>query len=247
VQNLFTTPSLLFRLAMHPLLVPLWTRHARFKGDTEASIGDVTRFIQREMNSDCERPCFLFVNLMQTHLPFTPPQRFVDRLAPVVNEEPSAVAFMQAYNKRAACWMFPLEEPLPDLQFKTMSDMYDAEVAYQDHLLAQLLEALEQPLHRDRTMVIIVSDHGEMLGEHQLMGHGLGVYQELAHVPLMIRLPATGISFTRVANLLMVLVGVLFILVRYEVVRLPFLPSGPNEYRVEPPSPDGVAEEGAFE
>jgi arylsulfatase A-like enzyme len=36
---------------------------------------------------------------------------------------------------------------------------------------------------------VIVSDHGEMLGEHNIMGHGLGVYQQLVHVPLMIRFP----------------------------------------------------------
>jgi arylsulfatase A-like enzyme len=38
-------------------------------------------------------------------------------------------------------------------------------------------------------MVIFVGDHGEMLGEHRLMGHGFGVYEELIHVPLIIRSP----------------------------------------------------------
>jgi uncharacterized sulfatase len=65
--------------------------------------------------------------------------------------------------------------------------MYDAEVAYQDHLLAELLAVLSEPEHLANTMVILVSDHGEMLGEHQLMGHAFGVYQELIHVPLIIR------------------------------------------------------------
>jgi uncharacterized sulfatase len=67
--------------------------------------------------------------------------------------------------------------------------MYDAEVAYQDHMLGQLYDALDQPECRDNTMVIIVADHGEMLGEHQFVGHGFGVYQELIHVPLLIRVP----------------------------------------------------------
>jgi arylsulfatase A-like enzyme len=67
--------------------------------------------------------------------------------------------------------------------------VYDAEVAYQDHLLAELLDVLGQPERRENTVVIVVADHGEMLGEHQLMGHGFGVYQELIHVPFIIRLP----------------------------------------------------------
>jgi arylsulfatase A-like enzyme len=67
--------------------------------------------------------------------------------------------------------------------------MYDAEVAYQDQLLAELFAQLDQPELRENTLVIMVGDHGEMLGEHNLMGHGLGLYQELIHVPLLIRFP----------------------------------------------------------
>jgi len=189
VQNLFTEPNRIFRLAMNPVLVPLWTRHARFKGDTKASINDVTAFIREKMGAGSEQPHFLFVNLMQTHLPFTPPQSFIDAFAPIMNEKREAAAFVRTYNRAARSWMFPLKEPLTELQAQTLSDMYDAEVAYQDHLLAHMLAALDEPEHRERTMVIFVSDHGTMLGEHQLVGHGLGVYQELAHVPLIIRYP----------------------------------------------------------
>jgi uncharacterized sulfatase len=67
--------------------------------------------------------------------------------------------------------------------------MYDAEVAYQDHLLGRLLQIIDSSYHRDHTAVVIVADHGEMLGEHRLMGHGFGVHEELVRVPLMVRLP----------------------------------------------------------
>jgi uncharacterized sulfatase len=46
-------------------------------------------------------------------------------------------------------------------------------------------------------MVIVVADHGEMLGEHQFVGHGFGVYQELIHVPLLIRMPGQTRGRTR--------------------------------------------------
>jgi uncharacterized sulfatase len=52
-----------------------------------------------------------------------------------------------------------------------------------------LLEVLDRPERRDDTVVVLVGDHGEMLGEHRLMGHAFGVYEELVHVPLLIRLP----------------------------------------------------------
>jgi arylsulfatase A-like enzyme len=82
-----------------------------------------------------------------------------------------------------------MAEPFTETEYKALSQMYDAEVAYQDSQLEALLRMLEDPYHRENTLVIIVGDHGEMLGEHQIMGHGLGVYEELIHVPLILRYP----------------------------------------------------------
>jgi uncharacterized sulfatase len=192
VQNLFTRPNRLFRVAMHPFMVPLWTRFARFKGDTSASVRDILHFCETGLGHDPDRPDFVFVNLMQTHLPFAPPRPFIKRFAPIVLEDRKASRFMRWYNTRPLDWVFPLEEPFPALHARTLSDMYDAEVAYQDHLLARFFALLDEPGRRDDTLVILVSDHGEMLGEHLYMGHGLGAFQELAHVPMIIRFPGQG-------------------------------------------------------
>lgn len=178
----------IFQIVLNPKLVSLWTRHANFKGDGPASINDTTRHLQNTYRKS-DPPQFTFLNLMGTHLPYTPPEKFIQQLAPIVLEDPEADAFMRDYNTRAFHWLLPMKEPYSALEAKTLSDMYDAEVAYQDELLAQILSELDKPEHRQNTMVIIVSDHGEMLGEHNLMGHGIGLYQELIHVPLMIRFP----------------------------------------------------------
>jgi arylsulfatase A-like enzyme len=96
---------------------------------------------------------------------------------------------MRFYNTQARRWLLPMENYFSDLEYQTLCSMYDAEVAYQDHLLAQFLAELDSSYHRENTIVIMVADHGEMLGEHRIMGHGLGVYQELVHVPLIVRSP----------------------------------------------------------
>jgi uncharacterized sulfatase len=96
---------------------------------------------------------------------------------------------MRDFNRQAVHWLTPTAQPFSELEATTLSDMYDAEVAYQDQMLGQLFAALNQPECRERTMVIVVADHGEMLGEHQFVGHGFGVYRELIHVPLLVRLP----------------------------------------------------------
>ena len=187
-QTVAASPKVL-QIALNPWLVPLWTRYSNFKGDTSSSINDTTRFIQNKNQRASTEPFFVFLNLMETHLPYTPPKKFIRKFAPIVMEEPKAKEFIRVYNTQALKWLLPLVDPYPEIESKTLHSMYDAEVAYQDHLLEQLLNVLNQPEHRENSLVIIVADHGEMLGEHQIMGHGLGVYEELVHVPLIIRFP----------------------------------------------------------
>jgi uncharacterized sulfatase len=189
IQNAFATSSTLFQGALDPFWVPLWTWVANFKGNTPRSIRDVTRFAGRRLNGRRGRPHFLFVNLMETHLPYTPPNAYLKRFAPSYVGGGAARHFVRDFNRRAADWFTPPQEPFSALEAQALGQMYDAEVAYQDHLLAQLLEVLDRPQLRDNTMVVLVADHGEMLGEHHLMGHAFGVYEELIHVPLVIRFP----------------------------------------------------------
>jgi arylsulfatase A-like enzyme len=68
--------------------------------------------------------------------------------------------------------------------------MYDASIAYQDQRLGELIDGLRRRRLLDDTAVIIVSDHGENLGDHGgLLGHALSIHQTLIHVPLVIRYP----------------------------------------------------------
>jgi uncharacterized sulfatase len=189
IQALFAQSNKVFQAALNPIFVPLWSRFARFKGDTPASIRDAARFVRQNLMEPGEKPHFVFINVMEPHLPYSPPESFVERFAPRIRTDSRARGFMRAFNRRAADWLTPTTRPLSELEASTLSDMYDAEVAYQDHLLGELLHALSQPQCRDRTLVILAADHGEMLGERQYMGHGFGVYRELVHVPLIIRLP----------------------------------------------------------
>ena len=142
IQNAFASSNRVFLAALNPLWVPLWTRIVRFKGDTRRSIRDVTQFVRHQMRGGDRPPHFLFFNLMEPHLPYAPPKRFVDQFVPYYREEPAARGFIRAFNTQARRWLIPLDEPFSDLEARTLSDMYDAEIAYQDHLLAELFESV---------------------------------------------------------------------------------------------------------
>jgi hypothetical protein len=68
---------------------------------------------------------------------------------------------------------------------------YDEEIRYADAQLARVIEWIDaSPARRDRTMIIVTSDHGEAFGEHGMTRHGAGtLWQVLIRVPLVIVVP----------------------------------------------------------
>ena len=189
IQNQFAHNNLLLRIALNPFLASIWQRKANFKGNTRRSLRDVVGYLRTQRNLESRRPLFVFVNLMETHLPYWPPKRFVRKFAPYFQQDREARDFMRYYNLQHYRWMIPLTEPLSSVADRTLNDFHDAEVAYQDHLLRYLLNYLNEPEVRDNTMVIITSDHGEGMNHHDFVGHSLVAYDDLVRVPLIIRYP----------------------------------------------------------
>lgn len=189
IQNFFGQSDLAFRLSLNAWLTPLWSRFANFKGQNARSVQDVSRYLQQRETAGEKRPLFLFLNLMETHLPFLPPGEFIDKVAPYFRANADARNLMRKWNREAYRWAAPLSEPLSELESRVLSDLYDAEVAYQDGYLGQFFEVLENRRNCDNTLTVVVADHGDGLGEHGFMGHAFVAYQELLHVPLIVQWP----------------------------------------------------------
>lgn len=66
---------------------------------------------------------------------------------------------------------------------------YDATLREADRLVADVLGALERSGRLERTIVVVVSDHGEELFEHGDLGHGQSLHEEMVRVPFLIRAP----------------------------------------------------------
>ena len=80
----------------------------------------------------------------------------------------------------------PYDPPEP---FRSVSDPYVGEIAFADSQIGRLLVALERRGLLDETLVVVVGDHGESLGEHGERDHGLTLYESVLRVPLIIRAP----------------------------------------------------------
>ena len=185
--NQFAQNDELFRVSLHPLLTPIWSKYINFKGNTGQSLDDLIEYWDAFHQRGEDQPLFTFVNLMGAHLPYHPPQDVMDRIAPELRGDREAYRYMSRFNSDGAAWASPPEEPLTDWQRTVLNGFYDAEIARQDAHLNRFLTHLQGKL--DNTCVIIAADHGEGHGEHDLFGHGFNVYQELVHVPLIIRAP----------------------------------------------------------
>jgi arylsulfatase A-like enzyme len=189
LQDAFARSDWLLALSFTPLMVPLWQTALNFKGNTAKSLDDTARLLCDRHGVAPDQPIFAFVNLMGTHMPYHPPRQYIEQYAPHVLRDRDARNFLQRFNNDVYGWLAPLTGALTDDQKKTLDGMYDAEVAYQDALLGKFFQTLEESGRLDHTLVIICADHGEHLGEKQLMGHSLSIYNELVRVPLIIRQP----------------------------------------------------------
>ncbi len=91
----------------------------------------------------------------------------------------------------------PYDPPPPyDTRFK---DPYDGEVAYADASLGKLFAYLKLHGLYDRSLIMLMSDHGESLGAHGEAMHGIFLYDETIHVPLLFKLPGAVLAGRRVS------------------------------------------------
>lgn len=162
----------------------------------------VTRAVARWIRGDEPRPQLVFVNYMRAHSPYNlapaswalpyqetlTPEGAPDWLRPYLND-PFGVSFFQ--DRSAA--LSGLERfakgelAIDDAGLTMLRDLYQGEVMLVDAEVNALMRAWVA--RYPAGVVIVTSDHGELLGEHALIGHGSYVYSRLTRVPLALAAP----------------------------------------------------------
>jgi arylsulfatase A-like enzyme/Flp pilus assembly protein TadD len=94
---------------------------------------------------------------------------------------------------------YPYDPPEP---FKTRykSALYDGEIAYSDHALGKLFSYLRAHGLYENSVIAVMSDHGESLGDHGEDFHGFFLYDATIHVPLLLKLPGDRLAGKRIDN-----------------------------------------------
>lgn len=93
----------------------------------------------------------------------------------------------------------PYDPPEP---FKAhyASDPYDGEIAYTDSVVGSILDVLKRHGLYQNTVIALAADHGEAFGEHGERWHGMFLYDETIHVPLLVKLPGERFAGKRVES-----------------------------------------------
>ncbi|MEX1140910.1 MAG: sulfatase [Thermoleophilaceae bacterium] len=142
-------------------------------------LGGAIDFVERAASED--RPFGLVVDCFDVHEPWDPPDRWLGRYARIKRGGYRPIQpFATPAGKTA---------DISKRTLKLTQRMYAAEVSFLDHWLGRLLDRVDE-LAPGNTWVVVVSDHGVMLGEHGLIGKtSNALYSELLDVPFMIRHP----------------------------------------------------------
>ncbi len=148
--------------------------------------------------ADQDQPFFLFLRHMDTHAPYLPPEPFErmfyhgDETDPA-NKSMEPVKSFKPFCDFFASWMPP---GITDKDY--VIAQYDGEIAYMDSAIKSIMTALEARGILDNTIVVINSDHGETLYDHECYFDHHGLYEPTLHVPFILRYPKKVASGKRV-------------------------------------------------
>jgi arylsulfatase A-like enzyme len=135
--------------------------------------------IQRILD-DASGPFFLFAHYWDVHYDYIPPPPFARRFGHKYDGEMTSNQFI----KNPA-----IHKDMNPRDLRHLVALYDGEIAWVDSYIGKLIADLKRRNLYDRTVIVLTADHGDEFFEHGEKGHQHSLYQELLHVPLIVRVP----------------------------------------------------------
>jgi len=136
------------------------------------------------VNPNDDSPFFCFVNYVEPHLPYDPPGEIRDKFL----QDGLKNSVLDRVNQDPWAYLTGKAE-MDSRDFEALRALYKAELFYLDACIERLYKRLDQEGILDDTVIVVVGDHGENIGEHGLMDHQYCLYNTLLHVPCVIRYP----------------------------------------------------------
>jgi len=162
-------------------LVEIGNRFHEYFAGGEGADSKTPQAIDRTIDFiDDNEEYFAFINLMDAHLPYHPPEEYAEQFAPGVDST-EVCQNSKEYNCGA--------RDIDDAEWEAIRGLYDAEIRHVDAQLDRLFSWMREAGEWEDTLVIVCADHGELHGEHGIYGHEFCIYDPLINVPLLVKHP----------------------------------------------------------
>lgn len=191
----YINPSFSYDLQTYPHILSLlkyclqaWKHSGGLSADkqrhpTSYIINDVAKRKLKSLELH-PNPFFLYIHDNTPHRPYLPPRSFVDQyLDHVQIDAGEALAFAKDMHENTYEYIAN-GLPFSDDEWEMLLAMYDSVLAYTDACLGSLLDYVQSNL--ENTVIVVTSDHGELFGEHGLLGHHIVLNDAVTHVPLVV-------------------------------------------------------------
>jgi arylsulfatase A-like enzyme len=136
------------------------------------------------------REQFLFLHFIDAHWPYLPMVEFREYAREFLDRFPPRPRDISELTRRLSG---KAEKARPEDAAEALS-LYDAAIAHVDRELGRLFRELRALEIYDDSLILVTSDHGESFHDHGTWGHGRNLYQELTHVPLVVKWPRGGLK-----------------------------------------------------
>jgi arylsulfatase A-like enzyme len=181
-ENFGTSPGEILRhSSLGRRMAKLVTREDMIRPDGRKDADQISGDFLRWQAKKSGRPFFAFLNYLDAHAPYVTPANATRHFG-LTPKTPADFRLL-------ADWQKLTSPPKDPREIELARDAYDDCISYLDAALGRLFDELEHRGVLDDTLVIVTADHGEEIGEHDLVGHGRSLYREELHVPLLMARP----------------------------------------------------------
>lgn len=194
----FNSAPISEELAADPAVSSDWNRRIEARSAPQTN-NAVLGVLEAHRENAIDVPWFLFVNYLDPHDPYT-------ERRPWSEEFRESASTIDGYLRRGGGltlweWNARVAPTLGEDDRVRLAELYAAEIRYTDDHLGRLFEYLGAAGWRENTIIALTSDHGELLGEHDLFTHAQACYEAELAVPLVFWSPWFERRGTRVADL----------------------------------------------
>lgn len=190
LTELHRSPETLWPLLKYIIRSGTYGHGFSFNGDKHNMTYIMLQILKRWTRSfaRADAPFFLYIHCPNPHLPYTPPQKYIDKFTDdidVSGEEALRLSLKTYANRDRMIEQMANGLPFTADEWMALKAMYDAEIAYADEFVGRLFNHVQE-LGGGETVFVITGDHGELFGEYGLLGHNLILHDSVTNVPMVV-------------------------------------------------------------